>query len=58
MKNEFSVLEKELSGVTGTLQELDSKLKEARDQYTSLEKKNKKESNKKYSYLSKIKIIF
>ncbi|KAF8787181.1 Huntingtin-interacting protein 1 like protein [Argiope bruennichi] len=52
MKSEFSILETELNSVTGTVQELDVKLKDAKDQYASLEEQNKKESNKKFSYLN------
>ncbi|GIY04451.1 huntingtin-interacting protein 1 [Caerostris extrusa] len=51
-KSECSELQKELGSINTNVQELGLKLKEAKEQYTFLEEKNKSESKKKFSYLN------
>ncbi|GIX91808.1 huntingtin-interacting protein 1 [Caerostris darwini] len=51
-KSECSELQKELGSINTNVQELGLKLKEAKEQYTFLEEKNKSESEKKFSYLN------
>lgn len=54
LKSQYSVLKEELVNKTGNMHELDLKLKEALNRYSSLEEQNRVESNKKFSYLDSI----
>ncbi|GFT58908.1 huntingtin-interacting protein 1 [Nephila pilipes] len=54
LKSQCLMLKEELDKKTGNIHELDSKLNEALNLYSSLEEKNIFESNKKFSYLDSI----
>lgn len=57
IQSKYELLENDYNNTVGNIQELDSKLKEAKNLCTSLEEKNKLDAEKKFSYLGMLLMI-